>query len=103
MPLMLGATRFFVVGCYIPPSDLETLACIDKAWRKCPKGAHPNLVGDLNFNLHAPRMEREEKIAEQVDAKDLVDMSRHFRQHLGNRLRGRWTWQMRRKGRWIFS
>jgi hypothetical protein len=24
--LMMGSTRFFVVGCYIPPSDLETLA-----------------------------------------------------------------------------
>jgi hypothetical protein len=100
---MLGATRFFVVGCYIPPSDLETLACIDKAWRKCPKGDHPILVGDLNFNLRALRTEREEKIAEQIDAMDLVVMSRHFHQRLGNRLRGRWTWQMRREGRWIFS
>ncbi len=49
--LMMGSTRFFVVGCYIPPSDLETLAYIDKAWRECPKGAHPILVGDLNLNL----------------------------------------------------
>jgi hypothetical protein len=101
--LMMGSTRFFVVGCYIPPSNLETLAYIDKAWRKCPKGAHPILVGDLNLNLQAPRTEREETIAEQVDAMNLVDMSRHFCQRLGNRLRGRWTWQMRRKGRWISS
>jgi hypothetical protein len=34
---------------------------------------------------------------------DLVDMSRHFRQRLGKRLRGRWVWQMRRGGRWISS
>jgi hypothetical protein len=101
--LMTGSTRFYVVGCYIPPSDLETLACINKAWRKCPKGAHPILVGDLNFNLRVPRTEREETIAKQVDAMDLVDMYRHFCQCLGSRLWGRWTWQMRREGRWISS
>jgi hypothetical protein len=52
--LMMGSIRFFVVGCYIPPSDQETLACINKAWQECPKGAHPILVGDLNLNLWAP-------------------------------------------------
>jgi hypothetical protein len=103
MHLIMGSTRFFVVGCYIPPSDLETLACIDKAWRECPKGAHPILVGDLNLNLRAPRSKREETIAKQVDAMDLVDMSRHFCQCSGTRLRGRWTWRMRREGRWISS
>jgi len=58
--LMMGSNRAFVVGCYIPPSDLKTLACIDKAWCKCPKGAHPILVGDLNLNLRALRTEIEE-------------------------------------------
>jgi hypothetical protein len=101
--LMTGSTRFYVVGCYIPPFNLETLVYINKAWCECPKGAHPILVGDLNFNLRVPCTEREETIAEQVDAMDLVDMSRHFCQRLGNRLRGRWTWQMRREGRWISS
>jgi hypothetical protein len=89
------------MGCYIPPSDLETLSCIDKAWHKCPKGAHPILVGNLNLNLHALHMEREEMNAKQVDAMDLVNMSRHFCQSLGNRFWGRWTWWMRRKGRYI--
>jgi hypothetical protein len=100
---MIGSTRFFVVGCYIPPSDLETLAYIDKAWRECPKGARPILVGDLNLNLRAPRTQREETIAKQVDAMNLVDMFRHFCQRLGNRLRGRWTWRMWREGRWLSS
>ncbi len=66
-------------------------------------GARPLLVGDLNFNFHAPRTEREETIAKQVDAMDLVDMSRHFCQRTGRRLRGWWTWRMRREGRWISS
>jgi hypothetical protein len=85
----MGSTQFYVVGCYIPPSNLETLAYINKAWCKCPKGAHPILVGNLNFNLHVPRTKREETIAKQVDAMDLVNMSRHFCQRLGNWLWGR--------------
>ncbi len=97
--LMMGSTQFYVVGCYIPPSDLETLVCIDKAWRECPKGAHPILVGDLKINLCAPHTAREETIAKQVDAMDLVDMSRHYCQCSGKRLWGRWTWRMRREGR----
>ena len=101
--LMMGSIRFFVVGCHIPPSDLETLESIDKAWCECPKGAHPILVGDLNLNLRAPCTEREETIAEQVDAMNLVDMSRHFCQCSGNRLWERWIWRMRREGRWISS
>ncbi len=101
--LMMGLTRFFVVGCYIPPSDLETLACINKAWRECLKGAHPILVGDLNLYLQALRSEREDTIAKQVDVMNLFNMSRHFCQRLGNRLWGRWTWWMRREGRWISS
>ena len=100
---MMGARRFYDVGCYIPPSDLDALAYIDQAWHKCPKGAHPILVSDLNLNLRAPRTEQEETIAEQVDAMDLVDMSRHYRQRLRKWLRGRWTWRMRREGRWISS
>ena len=52
--------------------------------------------GDLNANLINPRDEREDGIAEQVYAMDLVDMGRHFRQHRRRRCRGRWTWRMRR-------
>jgi hypothetical protein len=99
--LMMGACQFYVVGCYIPPSDLTTLRCIKKAWFECPRGAHPILVGNLNINLHAPRTEHKETIAEQVEIMGLVDMSRHFCHRLGKRLRGRWTWWMRRRGRWI--
>jgi hypothetical protein len=101
--LIVGSTRFFVVGCYIAPSDLTTLACVKTAWRECPAGAHPILVGNLNLDLRAPRTEREETIAEQVNAMDLVNMSRHFCQHSGKRLWGRWTWRMRRRGSWISS
>ncbi len=87
--LVMGAIRYYVAGCYILPSDLETLTCIDKAWSTCPTGAHPILAGGLNINLCAPRTEQEETIAEQVDSMNLVDMSRHFCQCSGKRLWGR--------------
>ncbi len=100
---LIPVLQYGRVGCYIPPSDLETLTYIDKAWIACPTGAHPILAGDLNINLHALCTEQEEMIANQVDSMNLVDMSRHFCQRLGKRLRGSWTWQMRRGGRWISS
>jgi len=37
--LVTGQTRFFVVGAYIPPSDLgTTLTHINQAWAECPRG-----------------------------------------------------------------
>ncbi len=99
----MGAVRFYVVGCYILLSDLETLTYIDKAWSTCPMGVHPILAGDLNINLRALHTEQEEMIAKQVDSMNLVDMSRHFCQRSGKRLQWRWTWRMRRGGRWISS
>ncbi len=91
------------MGCYILPSDLETLTYIDKAWSACPTGAHPILARDLNINLRAPRTEQEKTIAEQMNSMKLVDMSRHFCQRSRKRLRGKWVWQMGRTGRWISS
>jgi hypothetical protein len=76
--LMFGNLRFYVIGCYIPPSNLKTLTDIDKAWRVCPTSAHPILVSNLKLNLCAPRTEHEETIAKQVDAMEFVDMFRHF-------------------------
>jgi hypothetical protein len=99
LQLKMDNAQFFVVGCYIPPSDLETLTDVKQAWQACPAGARPLLVGDLNFNFCAPCTERKERIAKQVDAMDLVNISRHFCQRTGRRLRGWWTWWMRREGR----
>ncbi len=101
--LILGATRWYIVGCYIPPTDLTTLMHVDEAWRACPKGCHPILLGDLNVNLDAPCNERDDTIADQVDAVALTDMSNHFCQQRGRRSRGRWTWRMRRGRRWVSS
>jgi len=91
--LVSGAARWYIIGCYIPPNDSTTLTHIDEAWRACPKGWFPILLGDLNVNL----------AADQVDAMVLIDMSTHFPQWRGRRSRGRWTWRMRRGRQWVSS
>jgi hypothetical protein len=93
--LISGAIRYYIVGCYIPPNDLTTLTHIKQAWMACPKDCLPIVLGDLNVNLAAPRDERDETIAKQVDTMNLVNMSSRFCQHWGNNSNGRWTWQMR--------
>ncbi len=45
-----GVDRYFVMGVYIPPSDLDTLAHVQKVWdRSRPKGCKLLLLGDLNI------------------------------------------------------
>jgi hypothetical protein len=76
--LVSGAMRWYIMGCYIPPTNLTTLTHADEVWRACPKGCLPILLGDLNVNLTALRNERDDMIAKQVDAMALIDMSSHF-------------------------
>ena len=77
--LVLGATRWYIVGCYIPPNNLTTLMHVEQAWQACPRGCLPIPLGDLNGNLAAPHDDCNKTIAEQVDAMALSDMSTHFR------------------------
>jgi hypothetical protein len=101
--LVLGTMRWYIIGCYIPPTNLTTLTHVNEAWWACPKGCLPILLGDLNVNLAAPRNERDDTITKQVDAMALINMSNHFRQQHRRRSRGRWTWRMRRGRRWASS
>jgi hypothetical protein len=99
--LVSGAARWYIIGCYIPPNNLTALTHIDEAWRACPKGCLPILLGDMNVNLAALRNKCDDTITNQVDAMALIDMSTYFRQRRGRRSRGRWTWRMRRGRRWV--
>ncbi len=102
--VVLGGNRYYAVGCYIPPNNLTTLTHVEAAWNKCPKGHIPILLGNLNIKLASPRNERNELIAEQVgDVMVLIDVSRQFKQCHQVRAWGRWTWRMRRGGRWVSS
>jgi hypothetical protein len=49
--LVLGATRWYIVECYIPPNNLTTLTHVEQAWQACPRGCLPILLGNLNINL----------------------------------------------------
>ena len=101
--LMTGDTRYYVVGAYVPPSDLGTLDHIRDAMKQCPAGSSPILLGDLNINLRHPKDERQENIAEECGDMGVEDMSRHYRQRCRRKMQGRWTWRMRREGRWLSS
>lgn len=96
--------RFYIIGCYIPPGDLTALAHVRKVWESCPRRCKPILLGDLNINLEYPWDERDETIAEQCVAMNLVEMTSHFIQPPVRELaQGRWTWQMRRGYCWVSS
>ncbi len=101
--LVLGTTRWYIVGCCIPPINLTTLTHVDEAWQAYPKGCLPILLGDLNINLAAPCNEHDDTIAEQVNAMALINMTSHFCQWCRRRSRGRWTWRMRRERWWVSS
>ncbi len=101
--LVLGATRYYIVGCYIPPNNLTTLTHVKQAWMACPKGCLPIVLGDLNVNLATLHKEQDETITKQVDTMNLVDMSSRFHQRRERNFHGRWTWQMRRGRCWVSS
>ncbi len=101
--LVSGATRWYIVGCYILPTGLTTLMHIKQTWLACQKGCLPILLGDLNINLAAPCNKHNDTITKQVDAMALIDMSSHFCQWQGRRSRGQWTWWMRKGRRWVSS
>ena len=104
--LQTGAGRYYIVGCYVPPSSLETLEPVRRALEDAPadERVRPMLWGDLNANLDVPMSFRDEAVADVVDGEDLIDISRHFRPRNRSRgHRGRWTWWHEREGRTITS
>ena len=56
--------RYYIVGCYLPPDDLETLEYVKKAWEQRPTDATPLLMGDINVDLDNPESERDDIITE---------------------------------------
>jgi hypothetical protein len=102
--VVMGSQRYYVVGCYIPPTNLSTLPQVEQALNKCPKGHTPLHIGDLNVNLCAARDGRDERIAEVAeDIWGLTDLSKHFLQKSHGHMRRRLTWRIRRGRRWVTS
>ena len=94
--LMTVDKCYYIVGAYAPPSDPKTLDHIRDAWKQCPAGSSPILLGDLNVNLKHPKDEREEIIAKECGFMEMTDMSRHYYQRRRRKMQGRWAWRMRR-------
>ena len=101
--LITAGAKFYVVGCYFQLSDLKSLDQAIEAHKQCPKGFELLLLGDFNINLDTPRNTRDERIAEQCDYWNLVDMSTQFTQQQTRRIKGRWIWRQPRLGRWVVS
>jgi hypothetical protein len=102
--IVTGSQRFYIVGCYILPTNLNTLPQVKQALNECPKGHTPLLIGDLNIKFRTPRDERDERITEVAeDVCGLTNLFKHFRQQSRGHTQGRWTWRMRRGRRWVTS
>ena len=43
--------RFYIVGAYVPPNNVQAVHCLDQALRSAPKGLEMILMGDLNARL----------------------------------------------------
>jgi hypothetical protein len=95
--------RYYVVGCYIPPSDTDgtTRRTIERALEMRPKGSVPLVIGDLNANLEFPRDRQEEILSTAMGRLGLSCITNHYTVRGGGpkrrrRTRGRWTWQQKR-------
>ena len=66
--------RWFVVGCYLPPSDKEgvTQRIVIATLESRPKGACPIVIGDLNSDLDFPRDRQEEILSPAMDKMSLT-------------------------------
>ena len=94
--------RWYVVGCYLPPSDKEGEAQrrVLQALKEQPEGTKPLIIGDFNANLDFPRTTQGEVLAPEMAGRGISCVSGHFRTRRRRRHRGRWTWrQQRRDGR----
>jgi hypothetical protein len=77
--LVTGATHFYIVGAYLPPSDPGTaLSHVKQAWKECLAGCKPILLGNLNANILTPHVKRQDAILEIVDSMDLISMLDQF-------------------------
>ena len=91
--LQTGLTRYYVVGAYLPPSDMDaSFKVVERALGQIPKGCILMVLDDLNANLDVPRNEQEAEIAVTMDSYGLKCATQHFRVHGGRRRRRR-TWR----------
>ena len=86
-----GKEWWYVVGCYLPPSDKEGEAQrrVLQALGEQPEGTKPLIIGDLNASLDVPRTTQEEVLAAEMARRGISWVSRHFMTRRRHRRRHR--------------
>ena len=56
--IVTGSHSFYVLGCYIPPTNLSTLPQVKQALNKCPKGHTPS-YWETSTSIYVPCRRRE--------------------------------------------
>ena len=85
-----------LVGAYVPPNDVPTVACMNQALGKTAKEVKVVLMGDLNVRLGEPPDAQEETLVMVVADYRLEEMTYHFMPRSRYRGDGSCTWWMRR-------
>ena len=95
--LLSGEERWYVVGCYLPPSDKggEAHRRLEHVLGLQPEGTRLLLLGDLNADLDFPRNRQEEVLAADLEERGLRCVTNHFVTRRRRRCRGNWTWRRR--------
>jgi hypothetical protein len=76
--LVTGNEQFYCMGVYIPPTVTLGVEELRAAWKACPAGCTPLVLGDLNINFSDPQNKWEELIVDLLDNINVVDVSRRF-------------------------
>ena len=102
--LATGARRWYIVGAYIAPEDMETMERVVAAIGKKPRGAELMVAGDFNADIAAPEGNRRaENITTDIATAGLEDMAQHFMPRGRRWCRDRRMWDIRRKGQVVRS
>ena len=75
---ILGARIWYIVGAYVPPTNVPEVHRVEQALAVAPKGAEIILMGDLNVSLQESRDERKDELTTALADHDLENTTFHF-------------------------
>ena len=96
--LKSGASRWYVIGAYVPLKDVLTVHQVEQVLAVNPKWIETISMRDLKSSLEEPQDEREEDMTTSLDDHGLEDIIRHFTPRRRYIVRGRWIWNMQQEG-----
>ena len=73
-----GPKRWYFIGAYVPPNDLQTVHRITHDLSCGPEEGGKLLVGDLNACLEHPREQREGYLVTVIASHGLTDQAWYF-------------------------